>query len=233
MGQNADLFLIGFNRIEKWLKIELDNPKNMGFSEMVRRLSRRRDLPVQKYENDLLQIAQLRNAIVHEKIDENFVIAEPNEWVLERIKKIENELLKPELVLPRFRKKVTGFEITLPLQELLKIVANKRYSQFPLYKNGVFEGLITLRALGYWLAKESLKGEIKLAHRSALDLLIENGKQPNFKFVSATTSIAEVETYFQQYGLLEAILITEDGNPNGSLLGIIRPRDIFKEGMSD
>ena len=58
----------------------------------------------QKYEEDLLQMAQLRNAIVHEKIGENFVIAEPNQWVVTRIQQIEQALLQPETVLPKFGK---------------------------------------------------------------------------------------------------------------------------------
>jgi hypothetical protein len=33
---------------------------------------------------------------------------------------------------------------------------------------------------------------------------------------------------FHDNGMLDSILITKDGNPNGRLLGIIRPRDIFK-----
>ncbi len=50
-------------------------------------------------------MAQLRNAIVHEKIGENFVIAEPNQWVVTRIQQIEQALLQPETVLPKFGKK--------------------------------------------------------------------------------------------------------------------------------
>ena len=38
MASGADQFLSSFNRIEKRLRDELDNPRNMGFSEMVRRL---------------------------------------------------------------------------------------------------------------------------------------------------------------------------------------------------
>ena len=33
----------------------------------------------EKYEDDLLQLAQLRNAIVHDRIAVDFVIAEPND----------------------------------------------------------------------------------------------------------------------------------------------------------
>lgn len=227
MSEAVNTFLSSFNRIEKWLRDQLGNPRNMGFSQMVRLLARRSDLAVRNREDDLLQIAQLRNAIVHEQISEDFVIAEPNPWIVERITLIESELMQPVKVLPRFQKKVTGFEQSLALTEILKIVANKRYSQFPIYKNGHFVGLITLRALGYWFAKESLKGDIRLHDKTAADLIIADGKQTNFKFVSAQTTVAEVETMFQQKKLLEAVLITKDGNPNGNLLGIIRPRDIF------
>jgi hypothetical protein len=98
MASGADVFLSSFNRIEKKLRDELGNPRNMGFSEMVRRLSKQKQGEVKKYEEDLLQIAQLRNAIVHEKIGENFVIAEPNQWVVSRIRQIEQALLQPETV---------------------------------------------------------------------------------------------------------------------------------------
>lgn len=229
MASGADIFLSSFNRIEKQLRDDLGNPRNMGFSEMVRRLSKQKQGDIKKYEEDLLQMAQLRNAIVHEKIGENFVIAEPNQWVVTRIQQIEQALLQPETVLPKFGKKVTGFEKTLALKEILKIVAQKRFSQFPLCDKGRFVGLITLRMLGYWFAQESLKGEIRLEGRKAEDLLIKDGKESNYQFVPATTTVTEVEDLFHKNALLEAVLITKNGDPNGNLLGIVRPRDIFNE----
>ena len=43
VGERAEQFLASFNRIEKWLRDELGNPRNMGFSEMVRRLDKQRN----------------------------------------------------------------------------------------------------------------------------------------------------------------------------------------------
>ena len=80
MGERADTFLAHFNRIEKWMRERLNNPVNMGFSEMTRRLSRKEKGQIAQFEEDLLQMAQLRNAIVHERIADDFVIAEPNEF---------------------------------------------------------------------------------------------------------------------------------------------------------
>jgi CBS domain-containing protein len=182
---------------------------------------------VAQNEEDLLQMAQLRNAIVHERISEDFVIAEPNDWAVQRIQQIETDLIRPEKVLPRFAKHVTGFEKNIPLLTFLDIVADKRYSQFPLYDKGRFEALITLRAIGFWLAKESQKGKISLENRTAKELIIKDGKETNYHFVSASTYVFEVERMFHEQATLEAVLITDDGNPNGNLRGIIRPRDIY------
>ena len=88
---NSDLFLISFNRIEKWMRDEMGNARNMGFTELVRRLAQRKQLMIRKYEDDLLQLAQLRNAIVHDRIAVDFVIAEPNDWTVKRIQLIEQE----------------------------------------------------------------------------------------------------------------------------------------------
>ena len=227
MVKPSEEFLNSFNRIEKWLREELNNPTGMGFSEMVRRLSRRKDLLVGANEEDLLQMAQLRNAIIHERISEDFVIAEPNEWAVQRIKQIEQDLTRPEKVCPKFSKKVTGFEWDVPLLEILRIVSEKRYSQFPLYRRGTFEGLITLRALGFWFAKRSQQGALQLENLKAKDLLVSGGKETNYQFISSDTHVFEVEALFRDKATLEAVLITKDGNPNGNLLGIIRPRDIY------
>ncbi|GAA2904734.1 CBS domain-containing protein [Enterococcus pseudoavium] len=227
MGERADIFLSTFNRIEKEMKRQLGNPVNMSFSEAVRRLSKRQDNLIGGNENDLLQLAQLRNAIVHDQISDDFVIAEPNEWAVERIHTIEENLLRPEKVLPRFGKKVTGFERDLPLVELMQIITEKRFSQFPVYDTGKFIGLITLRTIGFFFAQASINGSVSLKGLVAEDLLIANGKRTNFEFVSADTKVSEVEKMFQIEGTLEAILITKAGNSDGNLLGIIRPRDIY------
>ncbi len=89
--------------------------------------------------------------------------------------------------------------------------------------------MITLRNIGFWLAKESQKGPVDLTNKRALDLIIQNGKYTNYHFVPAKTHIYEVEAMFREQGTLEAVLITKDGNPDGNLLGIIRPRDIYKQ----
>ncbi len=226
MTDRAEQFLTSFNRIEKWMQEQLNNPVNMGFSEMTRRLAKTKKTQVNRYEDDLLQMAQLRNAIVHDKISPDFIIAEPNEWVLAKIKKVEKELVEPEQIISRFKKNVTGFEKDTSLHDILAIVAKKGYSQFPIYDKGKFIGLITVHGLGLWLAKESLTNKIEIHGKTAADVLQSDRKSTNYQFIAADTFVFQAIEIFQQYATVEALLITRDGNPNGSLLGIIRPRDI-------
>lgn len=226
MAEAAQIFLSSFNRIEKWLQQKNPTDQNLGFSQLVRVLADNPKLPVKPYEADLLQISQLRNAIVHDQIGDNFIIAEPNEWVVKRILFIEKELAEPETVLPRFKKNVTGFEIDLSMKEFLKIVAEKRYSQFPLYDKGKFKGLVTLRVLGYWFATHFEDVTPDLEGICVEDLVEVEEKKSNYQFVSGDTSIDFVQQLFKEKRTLEAILITNHGEPDGNLEGIIKPRDV-------
>lgn len=227
MDQQADQFLTTFNRIEKWLQKQLSNPSGMGFSEMVRRLAHNRNTQVAAYEDDLLQMAQLRNAIVHERIAPDFIIAEPNLWAVARLATIEKELTEPEKVLPRFAKHVTGFEQDIALLALLASVSEKGYSQFPLYEHGSFRGLITVHGLGLWLAQQSKTKQIDLTHKKAFEVLKADRRSGNYRFIAADCPIFQAAACFQQDPELEVLLITQTGDPNGNLLGIIRPRDLF------
>lgn len=225
---NADAFLASFNRIEKWLRAKLDSPSSMGFSQMVRLVSKKGHVSVKKYEEDLYQFAQLRNAIVHDKVLPEFVIAEPNDWAVLRIQEIEQALLKPKTIGQLFSKKVVMFEKNTPLLELLKIAEKKKYSQFPLQHQGQLIGVITLRMLGYWFARYATQNEqVNLQNLTANDLLMADGKKSNYLLLDQAVSCDEAESLFHQQPTLEVIFVTEDVSNNPPIVGIIRPRDFI------
>lgn len=226
VGQQADLFLPSFTRIEKWLKSQLNNPKNMSFVEMVRRLAKQNETEIKKYEDDLLQFAQLRNAIIHERISTNFVIAEPNEWTIQRIQKIESRLIDPQKVYPLFKKKVTTFCYQDSLQELLRVINERGYSQFPIYDGHEFKGLVTVHGLGLWLASQVAGDQITISRKKIEDILRSDRRRKNYQFVHQNQFVFQVEKIFSENPTLEAVMITENGDENEKLLGIIRPRDL-------
>lgn len=229
MAANADKFLASFNRIEKWLRDEADTTNGVGFSELVRRLSRRSDLLVRHYHDDLLELAQLRNAIVHNKISPDFVIAEPNQWVLNKLTVIEKELLAPERVMTYFKKEVAYFDAQTPLSEVLPTMADKGFSQFPIYEGEKLLGLITAHGLGMFLASQDPQQPLVLKDKKVKDVLRTDRHKNNYRFIATETYVFQAAELFLAEPSLEALLITADGQEAKELLGIIRPKEISQQ----
>ncbi|QIL46493.1 CBS domain-containing protein [Vagococcus coleopterorum] len=229
MGKQANQFLASFNRIEKWLQDEYKRKPFPGFAELVRRLSKRKDLQVRKYHDDLLEIAQLRNAIVHDRIAPDFVIAEPNDWIVKKIEKIEQELIAPELVSPRFKKEVVTFEKGTSLDVILKSLTEKEYSQFPIYDGKQFLGLITANGIGIWLAAHNQNEQISIKGKTVESVLKSDAKRNNYLFVAQNAYVFQVMEKFLADPTIEAILITTDGQANSKLIGLVRPKEVFQD----
>jgi CBS domain-containing protein len=225
---NAEIFLASFNRINKYMIEKTERPSNMAFVSLVNHLKKRKDLRVALYANDLIQFAQLRNAIVHDQIGVDFFIAEPNDWAVNRIRKIEDDLLHPEKVIPRFKKKITVIQDKMTVQDFLKIVAEKKYTQYPVVENKTFIGLITLQSLGLLLAEESQKGVLDFSRMTVKSLLERHLKIGKFQIVDKKTPVFQVIELFQFQPTLEVVVITKNGQADSEILGLIRPRDLFK-----
>ena len=93
--QNAHEFLDSYNKIDAQLRQLYNFKPSQSFSDMVRRSAEQNSV-VRKYENDLMDFARLRNAIVHRATDsEEVFIANPCDNVVENIEFIEKQLCHP------------------------------------------------------------------------------------------------------------------------------------------
>lgn len=229
MYRNSERFLTAFNRIEKRMRSIINSGRNIGFSKMVRML-KNADAVVGQYSDDLLEYAELRNAIVHNKVNITFSIAEPHDSVVEQIEWIEKELLEPRKVAPQYIKKVISFEQSEPLSHLLAMVHEKNITKFPIYHNGEFKGLVSQRAIASWLA-ESMYSEAKELKEAKIAEMLQYETNDNYQFISAETTVLEaIEIFKKQFGKgnrLEALLITKQGHALEKLIGIITNLDII------
>jgi CBS domain-containing protein len=229
--KNSDVFLASFNRIDKELKSLLTR-KEFGFSRAVKILQKSNPL-IKRYKDDLLEFAELRNAIVHNRTDVSYVIAEPHESIVESIIKIEEELTKPKIVYSYFAQKVYTVQANEKVLTLLEVIREKEFTKFPVYNGKEFLGLITQKGITNWLANELYNGNNIMIEQTLSDVLRyeDNG---NYKFISGNSSLYEaVDMFKDQIGnghRLEAILMTENGDPTESLVGIVTNWDIMKVG---
>ncbi|WP_025116874.1 CBS domain-containing protein [Lysinibacillus fusiformis] len=229
--ENSDRFLTAFNRIDHRLRDIVGIKDFTPFYRLIDQ-AKKKEVLVKKYEDDLRSYADLRNAIVHHRTSINYVIAEPHTDVVERIEYIDATLAKPMLVGQMFRKRVLVFQENDSLKHVLKVIHQRKYTQFPVYFNKQFRGLITTVGITNWLASKMGVDCLPKGIPTLHDILMHEKNRVNYKFVSRYITIYEAEEIFKQ-GVergrrFEALLITEHGKPHQKLIGIITPLDIVK-----
>lgn len=227
--ENSDRFLAAFNRIEAYLKEEGDASKYEGFSRALNKALYKNPM-IKNFKEDLEKFSDLRNIIIHESIKPNYVIAEPHIEVVERIEKIADMLESPERVIPKFRREVKKVGLYDNIALPLKLIRSG-YSQFPVYNEGKFIGLLSDKCIAKWLAhffEEDIQSIYKVNVEEILKYDESNGR--NVKFVDKNTTVYNALSIFSRYRnkniRVEAILITPNGRVDENLLGIITPRDI-------
>src|SRR5690606_6060906 len=92
--KNSERFIVAYNRIEKVLSEKADGDEYTPFYRLIDKVKVTNSV-VRKYEDDLRELGDLRNAIVHNRTDIDYVIAEPHDEIVERIELIEEKLSNP------------------------------------------------------------------------------------------------------------------------------------------
>ncbi|WP_252504400.1 CBS domain-containing protein [Sporosarcina sp. Marseille-Q4943] len=229
--KNSERFIVAYNRIEKILAEKADGDEYTPFYRLIDKVKITNSV-VRKYEDDLRELGDLRNAIVHNRTDIDYVIAEPHDEIVERIELIEEKLSNPLRVGALFGCKVHTLQAEDPLTAALQLMADSRFTQVPFYEDGKFKGLITAAGITYWLAGHSTEDALPREIPTLSDIYNYENRKESFEFVDKDLSVYEAEDYFKRAitrGVrLEALLITENGHADGELIGIIRPFDVLK-----
>jgi hypothetical protein len=80
-------------------------------------------------------------------------IADPVPEVVERIESLRDKIISPPTVLSVVPHAVISFGPDDPLSSVLEEIRNHNYSQFPIYEDDQFRGLLTTNCIARWLAK--------------------------------------------------------------------------------
>ncbi|GAB4573002.1 MAG: CBS domain-containing protein [Anaerolineae bacterium] len=228
---NSERFLTAFGSIERQLRLISGLDKRTRFYTLVDKAAER-NAGVRRYADDLKEFADLRNAIVHERTDEH-VIAEPNDLAVRLIEHIADLLEHPPGVLPTFAKKVYTMTPEDPISAAAYLMRHHGFSQLPIYDDqGKFRALLTTEDITRWLGECASEETISLQETTIARVMAchcqESGE--DYLFFSRKNTFFDVLQAFQESERkgcqLVAILITENGHPDESLLGIITIWDL-------
>ncbi|WP_181346809.1 CBS domain-containing protein [Thalassobacillus sp. CUG 92003] len=227
----VERFELAFNQIHHHLKILNNYPKNDNFMELMQQSKAKHSVIRQHFEQ-LKQLAKLRNAIVHERIRDDYYIAYPHLEVVETIEKIKQTLDQPPKTLEWATTPVLYYRSYSPLSNILDAFTQHRVSQFPVYdKEHQFLGLLTNDGLVNWLAHNQSNGSISTEDVQASHVL-EFEQAHNVHFLDSASTIFDLEEAFERNGeaksKLKAVIITDGGNPNKEPVGIVTAWDLIK-----
>lgn len=220
---NALDFIAAYNAIDARMRAIYKGKGTPGFADLVRRLAPEQST-LAKYEEELIAFARLRNAIVHNTVD-NRVIAEPTDEATALMRRIA-ELLTAPPKLKELKKKapVVGIGSADSVRRAIKLIAKTGYSNLPVYRNGRFIGIVNNRSIVRGLGEALIKGESAddFLDRETESLLSENDSA-YYKVLRADDTVEDAITAFSNNRRLLAVVVT---NGKGEICKLLTPIDI-------
>ena len=221
-------FEADYNSIDQFLRKSLDSNRQAPFSYLVSEYSRRhsgwRDA-------DLLRMtAEVRNAIVHGKTEPYRYVAVPTPAVVRKLRACKDQLINPSRAYPTFHRKVETILLQDTSSRVLKIIAQRDYSQFPVYDADQFRGLLTENGITRWLAHHVTNhlSLVELDEVPVKQVLRNEEKRKTYHFVARDTHVDDVRGLFSSNEILEAVFITAGGKESEGLLGIATRWDMLR-----
>lgn len=227
--ENSQRYLNAFIDIEQALGKIVKNERHIPFYRLVDAAARIdpfvRDIAV-----ELKEYGDLRNAIVHERINDE-PIAEPHADVVRRLEWIRDLLRTPPTVGEIFLGPVVTCRHDDTLREVVSRMHANAFSKLPVYQGPNFVGILTAEAVTYWLA-DHIDNGLNLGQERVESVLRYLHNPDNYQFVAPDCSLFDVLRIFEDYShrgkRIQAILISDDGTEIGQLLGIITVFDLPK-----
>jgi predicted transcriptional regulator len=225
MIKNSTRFIEAYNKIEIEMERRMKIDRRIGFSERVRRLAGH-DPFFKRYRRVLEEFADLRNAIIHERIDGE-VIAEPHEKVVLQFEHIAQLLTQPTLIKEKYLCKVDVCFADEMVLNVARQMISKSYSQLPVYNREYqFVGILTTDAMMRYqvLNNRNLEGV-------SIGEVLPVGKDvQRVAFLSPEHSLIDVVEMFEQAmgkGIkLYVVLITKQAKRDHLPLGIITVHEL-------
>lgn len=221
-------FVNAYNTLDHCLRTQYNFKTNISFSDLIRRCSSLNQV-IRAYEDDLIDFARLRNAIIHNNSEQ--IIAEPHEDVVELIEKVARIISTPPLAIEAIKShNVHIIKAEGSLRDLILETTRVGHNNIPVYKGGMLVGVIRWRKFIEALGNSIQQGKSIdqfVANVTIEQFLREYSSNEHFAISSARISIEEVLNLFNRNRKLSAIIVTEGGTANERPIGIITGADVM------
>lgn len=217
---NSQRFLDAYNKTDGALHSRFGLKPSMSYTDAVRRAAAINSV-VKKFEDDLVDFGRLRNAIVH-KSDSQRAIAEPHDDVTERFEHIAEVLCAPPKA-SSIAHEPSCVKPSASLSDAVKRMYDKGFSILPVIDGGKITGVLTNKSVVGFVAKNA--GKLDEAFETAtVGDAVEEGDM--YYSVTGDCTVDEALEAFEKKRKLRMLIITDNGKPDGKILGIITVGDL-------
>lgn len=226
MNNKTNLFIKNFNKLEDIFQRALRLNYHMSFVKMVRELSRK-DAYIRLHEDKLLDIAELRNVLVHEAGKE--IIAYPSDEAVDWLESVIEHFERPIKAIDLCQRKVIVAKGQIALYDAIQIMKGENYTKLPVYTKGTFVGLLTGSVVTRWMMNNvESTGDVLdgLINVTVSEVLTMYRKDNDVEFINRhTTAMELIEKNQSSRPYTGVYIITEHGEPDEKPLGIITDKD--------
>ena len=224
MKSNGQRFEEAYNRIDALLRKKINKDRSTPFSQVVAAAASC-DATVRTYKIDLLEYGDLRNAIVHERGNAPFLIADPRNDVVHKIEEISDRLSRPRTLRSVPPHPIRIFSVGDALPEALAYMRTNDFSQVIAERARKFV-ILSAEGIAHWLEQKSTEDIISLVETN-LGQVLDFEPKYTCIYLSAQNTIDEAHELFTKDTDKRVVsaLITEHGRSSEKPINIITPWD--------
>jgi hypothetical protein len=227
MQANGDRFEAAYNRIDALLRKKVGGARDLSFSAIVQDAARK-DATVRANRENLLEYAELRNAIVHNRGKTPVLLADPRDDVVVDIERICEWLSHPKTLRQLTRSpQLRIFPASDALPEALLYMRENDFSQVIALQGGRYI-ILSREGIAHWLANKSKEDMISISDTRLSDVLSFEPKNTCVYLKPDDTIDLAGEVFANDIGKrIFCVLVTQHATPKERPINIVTPWDFL------
>lgn len=234
MNENVSRFNHAFNELQEAVAGKLDKSSETNFGTLLGLANYKKDKVIYTYMDSLQFYREFRNLLTHKTISGEEAIAIPSSLLIKEIETITEKIRYPKKVKDLFLSNVVTFNQEDKLSEVLKIVKEKSYSQFPVFGNDELVGIVSEKGITSFLAHSISDDVITIKDITIKDIIGVHEEKDLYEVITQDKSIFDIESIFNnriKEGKTAYVLLISKNTSIKSpddIVGIIAPWDLLK-----
>lgn len=231
---NSDIFLELYKNLEELLEVKYSNGRNYPGSAVIRFYN---DDDGKKWREELNICREMRNMLSHHAQIGGVPVFEPSDEVIKILRRILEDVKNPPVAMSIATpaNQLVSCRLDDSAEDVIRSMKGHGYSHVPVIEGGRLVGVFSVGTVFSMMDKYGAGGVKKDSHISDFKefLPIDKHLTECFGFVSDSAPFKGLKQRFTANGPREkrlvALFVTENGNKNEKILGIITPWDMIKE----